>query len=321
MKEETQKPVLAILNDYQGVALELADFDSLREAFDIRVYRHAFADERETVAELADVQVLVAMRERTRLSRFVIESLPELRFIVTTGTRNAAIDLAAAAERGIPVSGTGMSKHAAGEHTWALLMAAARHIPIEAGNMRAGGWQTTVGTELHGRTLGVVGLGHIGTQVARYAQAFGMTVKAWSANLDVERAAALGVEAVTKPRLFTESDIVTLHLVLSERTRGIVGADELALLGPDSLLVNTSRGPLVDEAALVAALTSGALGAAALDVFDIEPLPASHALRTLPNVVATGHVGFVTTQGYQVAYTQAVENIHAWVSGGPLRLL
>lgn len=315
------KPVLAILNDYQNVALASADFDSLREHFDIRVHTRAFADERDTIAELADAQVLVAMRERTPLGRTVLQELPNLRFIVTTGTRNAAIDLAAAAERGIPVSGTGMSKQAAGEHTWALLMAAARHIPAEVDALRAGGWQTCVGTELSGRTLGIVGLGHIGGQVARYAQAFGMSVAAWSANLDPDRARALGVTPVTKERLFTESDIVTLHLVLSERTRGIVGADELELLGRNGLLVNTSRGPLVDEAALVSALTSGTLGAAALDVFDTEPLPADHPLRTLPNVVATPHIGFVTDKAYAVAYPQAVEDIHAWLRGEPIRLL
>lgn len=315
------KPVLAILDDYQGVALTYGDFDPLREHFDIRVHRQPFSGEEEIISQLADAQVVVAMRERTPFSRNVFDGLPQLRFIVTTGTRNAAIDLVAAAERGIPVSGTGMSKYAAGELTWALLMAASRHIPDEEASMRAGGWQTTVGSELHGRTLGVVGLGHIGTQMARYGLAFGMTVKAWSANLDSERAAALGVEPVAKDQLFAESDVVSLHLVLSDRTRGIVRADELALLGPDGLLVNTSRGPLVDETALVDALASGALGAAALDVYDTEPLPVDHPLRTLPNVLTTGHIGFVTAQGYRVAYTQAVENIHAWLKGEPIRLL
>jgi phosphoglycerate dehydrogenase-like enzyme len=315
------KPVLAILNDYQGIAGRFGDFDSLREQFDIRVHRHAFADDEETVAELADAQVLVAMRERTRFSRAVLEGLPNLRFLVTTGTRNSAIDLGAAAERGVLVSGTGMSKHAAGELTWALLMAAVRHIPEEAAAIRGGGWQSTVGTELHGRTLGLVGLGHIGAQVARYGQAFGMTVKAWSANLDAARAESLGVQPVTKDALFAESDVVSLHLVLSDRTRGVVGACELELLGPDGLLVNTSRGPLVDEAALVEALTSGTLGAAALDVYDTEPLPVAHPLRTCANVVATGHIGFVTAQGYRVAYSQAVENIQAWLQGEPIRLL
>ena len=315
------KPILAILNDYQGVAREFGDFASLDEHFDIRVHRHAFGDDEQTIAELADAHVLVAMRERTRLSRAVLEGLPNLRFIVTTGTRNAAIDIGAAAERGVLVSGTGMSKHAAGELTWALLMAAARHLPEEVAAFRAGGWQSTVGTELHGRTLGIVGLGHIGAQVARYGQAFGMTVKAWSANLDADRAQSLGVQPVTKDALFAESDVVSLHLVLSERTRGVVGARELSSLGPGGLLVNTSRGPLVDEAALVQALTSGALGAAALDVFDEEPLPAAHPLRSLPNVLATGHIGFVTAQGYGVAYSQAVENIQAWLRGEPVRLI
>jgi phosphoglycerate dehydrogenase-like enzyme len=315
------KPVLAILDDYQGVALTYGDFDSLRENFDIRVHRHPFSGEQEIITQLADAPVVVAMRERTPFSRNVFESLPRLRFIVTTGTRNAAIDLVAAAERGIPVSGTGMSKYSAGELTWALLMAASRHIPDEEASMRGGGWQTTVGSELHGRTLGVVGLGHTGTQVARYGLAFGMTVKAWSANLDTDRAAALGVEPVAKEQLFAESDVVSLHLVLSDRTRGIVGADELALLGPDGLLVNTSRGPLVDEKALVDALASGALGAAALDVYDSEPLPVDHPLRTLPNVLTTGHIGFVTAQGYRLAYSQAVENIHAWLKDQPIRLL
>ena len=315
------KPILAILNDYQGVAEQFGDFDSLREHFDIRVHRHAFAGDEETIAALTDAQVLVAMRERTRLSRAVLEGLSNLKFIVTTGTRNAAIDIGAAAERGVLVSGTGMSKHAAGELTWALLMAAVRHIPEEAAAIRGGGWQGTVGTELHGRTLGLVGLGHIGAQVARYGQAFGMTVKAWSANLEPARAESLGVQAVTKEALFAESDVVSLHLVLSGRTRGIVGARELSLLGPDGLLVNTSRGPLVDEAALVEALTAGVLGAAALDVYDSEPLPVEHPLRALPNVLATGHIGFVTAQGYGVAYSQAVENIQAWLQGEPVRVI
>lgn len=315
------KPVLAILDDYQGVALDCADFAALDGQLDIRVYRRPFADEQDTITELADVAVLVAMRERTPFSRRVFAGLPNLQHIVTTGTRNAAIDLAAAEEFGVLVSGTGMSKYAAGEHTWALLMAAARHIADEVAAIRAGGWQVRVGTELRGRTLGIAGLGHIGSQVARYGQAFGMTVKAWSANLDVGRAADLGVEAVTKDQLFAESDVVSLHLVLSERTRGIVGRHELELLGPDGLLVNTSRGPLVDETALVDALASGALGAAALDVYDTEPLPADHPLRALPNVVATGHIGFVTGQGYRVAYGHAVENIKAWLGGEPIRLL
>lgn len=315
------KAVLAILNDYQDVALSFGDFDSLLPHFDIRVFRRAFASDSETVAELTDAQVVVAMRERTSLGRSVIEALPQLKLIVTTGTRNAAIDLAAAAERGVVVSGTGMSRHAAGEHTWALLMAAARHIPAEVADLRAGGWQISVGAELHGRTLGIVGLGHIGSQMARYAQAFGMTVLAWSANLDAAHARELGVEPVTKERLFAESDVVTVHLVLSERSRGVVGAAELAALGPTGLLVNTSRGPLVDEAALVAALSSGTLGAAALDVFDAEPLPADHPLRTLPNVVATPHIGFVTDAAYSTAYSQAVEDIHAWLRGAPIRLL
>lgn len=315
------KPVIAILNDYQGVALSFGDFDSLRAFFEIRVYRHAFASDAEAVAGLADAQVLVAMRERTSLGRGVIDALPQLKLIVTTGTRNAAIDLAAAAERGVVVSGTGMSRHAAGEHTWALLMAAARHIPAEVADVRAGGWQTSVGTELHGRTLGIVGLGHIGSQMARYAQAFGMRVLAWSTNLDPARARELGVEPVAKERLFAESDIVTLHLVLSERSRGVVGSSELEALGPHGLLVNTSRGPLVDEAALVAALSSGTLGAAALDVFNVEPLPVDHPLRTLPNVVATPHIGFVTDAAYSTAYSQAVEDIHAWLQGAPIRLL
>lgn len=315
------KPVLAILNDYQDVALTFGDFDSLREHFDIRVYRRPFAGEQETVAELADATVVIAMRERTPFTRNVFEGLPTLRHLVTTGTRNAAIDLDAAGEHGVVVSGTGMSKYAAGEHTWALLMAASRHIPAEVAAVRGGGWQTTVGAELNGRTLGLVGLGHIGAQVARYGLAFGMTVKAWSSNLDPAHAEKLGVEPVCKDRLFAESDVVSVHLVLSERTRGIVGAGELALLGPGGLLVNTSRGPLVDEAALVEALTTGALGAAALDVYDTEPLPADHPLRRLPNVLATGHIGFVTAQGYQVAYSQAVENIQAWLRGEHLRVI
>lgn len=310
---------VAVLDDYQGVALDSADWTPVRERAEVDVFRDHLADEDAVAARLAPYDVVVAMRERTPFPASLLRRLPALRLLVTTGKRNAAIDVAAARERGVTVCGTGGSASATPELTWGLLLALARGIPGEQAAVRAGGWQQTVGLDLEGATLGILGLGRIGRRVAGYARAFGMTTLAWSQNLRPEDAAAHGARYVDKDTLFSESDVVTIHLQLSDRTQGLVGAADLARLGPSGYLVNTSRGPIVDEAALAAALTDGRIAGAALDVYDTEPLPAGHPLRTLPNALVTPHIGYVTRGTYAVFYGEAVADIVAWLDGAPVR--
>lgn len=313
---------LAILDDYQQVASDYAPWDSLLDdGVKVTVFSAPFVSEEQAVAALAPFDIIVAMRERTRFPRRVLESLANLKLLVTTGMANAAIDLDAASERGIVVCGTSGSPAAAPEMTWALLLAFARNVVVEENSLRAGEWQAAVGFELEGKTLGIVGLGKIGKRIAGYAKAFGMDVLAWSQNLTAEVAEAAGARKVSKEELFRESDVVTLHLRLSERTEGIVGAEELRLLGPDGLLVNTARGPLVDEAALIRALEEGWIRGAALDVFDQEPLPAAHALLHSPRTVLSPHVGYVTHESYRQFYGGAFEDVKAWLSGEPIRTL
>jgi phosphoglycerate dehydrogenase-like enzyme len=252
------------------------------------------------------------MRERTPFPRSVLAQAPNLKLLVTTGMANASIDLDACRDLGIEVRGTTGLRSSTAELTWGLVLALARHICVEDRRVREGGWQRTVGLELAGARLGVVGLGKLGAEVARIGLAFGMDVVAWSQNLTLERAAEVGVRLVDKHELFSTSDVVTLHLKLSDRTHGIVGAPELALMQPTAYLVNTSRGPLVDEAALVDALRHYSIAGAGLDVFDVEPLPADHPLRSLPNTVVTPHIGYVTTATYEGWWRQVVENIRAW---------
>ena len=261
------------------------------------------------------------MRERTRFDETLLRSLPQLKLLLTGGMRNAAIDLKAASALGIQVCGTDSYKHAAPELTWALLMALSRNLLSEACALRAGGWQQGLGGDLHGKTLGILGLGSIGQRVAQFGQVFGMRVIAWSENLTAERATAAGVTHVDKQQLFEQADVLSVHLVLSERSRGLVDAQALAWMKPGALLVNTARGPIVDEAALIAALEQGRLAGAALDVFDQEPLPADHPLRRLPNVLATPHVGYVSRQNYQQFFSQMIEDLQAWHAGQPIRLL
>lgn len=311
-------PAVAILDDYQRVALSSADWSAVRERCDITVFDTPLPD---PVGALAPFDVVVAMRERTPFGAGVLAGLPRLRLLVTTGAANAAIDLDAAREHGVTVCGTGASAAAAPEHTWALLMALARQVPVEDANVRTGGWQTTVGRELAGATLGLLGLGRIGQRMARYAHAFDMDVLAWSANLTADRAREHGARLVSKGELFAGSDIVSVHLKLSERTRGIVGADQLRALGPRGLLVNTSRGPIVDEDALLSALHDGTVGGAALDVFGTEPLPSGSPWRSAPNTVLTGHVGYVTAEQYATFYEDAVDDVLAWLDGSPVREL
>jgi phosphoglycerate dehydrogenase-like enzyme len=305
---------IAILDDYQGVALTCADWSPLDGRANIQVFRDHVSEADAIVARLEPFDVVCVMRERTPLTREIIERLPRLRLIASTGAMNASIDLDAARERGITVAHTGYTSHGAIELTWALILAALRHIPAEAASVRSGGWQVAVGGDLNRRTLGLVGLGRIGSASARIAGAFGMDVIAWSPNLTADKAAEAGARYVSKEELFRTADIVSVHLVLGKRSRGIVGAAELALMKPDAWFVNTSRGPLVDDAALIAALREKRIAGAALDVFETEPLPADHPFRTLPNVLATGHVGFVTRETYEIFYRDTVKNILAWLT-------
>jgi phosphoglycerate dehydrogenase-like enzyme len=315
-----QRIAIAILDDYQSVALRAADWSVLGDV-DLRVFNDGPVDRERLVERLAPCAVVCAMRERTVLDRALFDRLPNLRLIVSTGQRNAAIDVKSAREKGVVVCNTGGSSSAAPELTWALLMAAARRLPAEFAAMRTGRWQTTIGRDLQGATLALLGLGGIGAVMARYGRAFGMTTIAWSENLDEARAAEAGATRVGKDDLFRRGDFVSIHLRLSPRTRGLVDARALSLMKPDAILINTSRGPIVDETALLAALKSRRIGGAALDTFDVEPLPGDHPFRTLGNVVATGHVGYVTEGSYRTYYGETVENIRAWMDGVPIRVM
>jgi len=305
---------VAILDDYQDVALTMTDWSQVADRATITVFNDHLADPDAVVERLKAFDVVCVMRERTPLSRSVIERLPQLKMIASTGPFNASIDIAAAKERGIYVSGTGGYVESTVELTWALILATARRIVDEAISVRGGGWQTSVGWQLGGTTLGVLGLGRIGSRVAQVGTAFGMDIIAWSPNLTPEAAEQAGATYVSKDELFSRADVLTVHLVLSERSRGMVGADELALMKPTALLVNTSRGPIVDESALVDALRSQRIAGAGLDVFDIEPLPTDHPLRSLDNVTATPHMGYVAEQVYRVFYGEAAAKIARWLS-------
>jgi phosphoglycerate dehydrogenase-like enzyme len=310
---------VAVLDDYQGAALQMADWSILDGQVELTVFQDHVSEPEAVAKRLAPFDVICAMRERTPLRRPLLERLPNLKFIVSTAMRNASIDLAAAKELGIAVCGTGYRSHGAAELTWALIMAAAKFIPQESASVRSGGWQTKVGKDLKGATLGIVGLGTLGAAVAKYARAFDMNVIAWSTNLTEAKAAEHAARLVAKEQLFREADMITLHLVLSERTRRIVGAGELALMKPTAWLVNTARGPLVDEAALIDVLSRNAIAGAALDVFDTEPLPPNHPLRSLPNALVTPHIGFVTEETYRIFYQDTIESIRAWLNGRPVR--
>jgi phosphoglycerate dehydrogenase-like enzyme len=305
---------VAILDDYQDVALTMADWSQVVEHATITVFNDHLADPDAVVRRLAPFDVVCVMRERTPLTRDVIERLPQLKMIASTGPFNAAIDVEAAKERGIYVSGTGGYVESTIELTWALILTTARRIVDETRSVREGGWQTSVGLQLGGSVLGVLGLGRIGSRVAQVGKAFGMDVIAWSTNLTPEAADEAGATYVSKEELFGRSDVLTIHLKLSERSHGLVGADELALMKPTALLVNTSRGPIVDESALVDVLRSRRIAGAGLDVFDTEPLPAGHPLRSLDNVVATPHIGYVAEQVYRVFYGDSAAKIARWLS-------
>jgi phosphoglycerate dehydrogenase-like enzyme len=304
---------IAVLDDYQDVALSMADWSPLLNRAEITVFHDHVEDREALVDRLQPFDVLCVMRERTPLPRELLQRLVRLKLIVSTGRRNASIDATAANELGITVANTGYSAEPTIEFTWALILATARHLVDEAQSVRAGLWQRFLGVGLAGKTLGVVGLGNIGTEVARIGAAFGMDVVAWSENLTPARAQAGGARYVSKEELFRTADIVTIHLVLSSRTRGLIGRSELFAMKPSALLVNTSRGPIVDEAALIEALQANAIQGAAIDVFDREPLPPEHPFRTLPSVLPTPHIGYVTDDLYRVFYQDTVANITSWL--------
>jgi len=310
---------VAVLDDYQQVAHRFADWAGL--GAEVAFVDRPLPDDDAVVAALAGYDVVVAMRERTPFTAARLARLPDLRLLVTTGRQNASIDLDAARARGVVVCGTDSPTNATPELTWALILAVLRHVPAEDRAVRDGGWQHTVGGDLEGRRLGVVGLGRLGSRVARVGLAFGMDVVAWSRHLDPAHAEGLGVRPVAKDELFATSDVVTVHYKLSDRSRGVVGGDDLARMKRTAILVNTSRGPLVDTGALLAALHEGRIGGAGLDVYDVEPLPADHPLRSAPRTVLTPHLGYVTGATYRTFYRQAVEDVAAWAAGEPLRVL
>jgi len=312
---------VAILDDYQRVALSAADWSVLGTGASVQPFHERIGNEDVVAERLRNFDVIVAMRERTPFPGTLIERLPALKLLVTTGRRNAAIDVKAAASRGIVVSGTSTLSAPPVELTWGLILSLARHIPHESAAMRNGSWQTTIGLGLHGKTLGVIGLGRLGSDVAKIGRAFGMDVIGWSQNLTREVTDPLGVELVSKDSLFQRADVVTVHLVLSERRRGVVGDQELRLMKRSALLVNTARGPIVDEQALVHALRHSVIAGAALDVFDEEPLPVNHPLRRLENALLTPHLGYVTTENYRLAYGEAVDDIRAFLAGTPVRVI
>jgi len=308
-----KKCQIAVLDDYQNAALESADWSALRDRADITMFQDHLADPDAVIERLLPFDVVCVMRERTPLPRKVIERLPNLKLIASTGSANASIDLAAAGDHGITVVHTGYRSDPTVEFTWALILACARHIVTESNSLRSGGWQQTVGVDLRGKTLGVLGLGNIGSEVARIGSAFGMKLIAWSQNMTPEAAKAAGAILVSKDQLFERADILTIHLVLSSRTRGLVRAAELERMKPTAWLINASRGPIVEEQALITALQNKRLAGAAIDVFDIEPLPPSHPFRTLDNVLATPHIGYVSQDLYKTFYEDTVSNIRKWL--------
>ena len=312
---------VAVLDDYQEVARACGPWDELGPGVELTVFHDHIARDGVLRALLHDFEVIVAMRERTPFTAKRLAALPKLRLLVTTGMGNAAIDMDAAREQGVCVCGTGSLPTPTAELTWGLIIGLTRHICEEDRRIREGGWQRTIGPELAGHTLGIVGFGMLGRRVARIAQAFEMRVIAWSENLDPDDAREAGAEPVAKEELFVRADVVTLHTRLSDRTRGLVGARELGLMRPGTVLVNTSRGPIVDEKALLAALRRGAIAGAALDVYDKEPLPSDHPLREAPRTLLTPHIGYVSTGTYAVFFRDAVEDIAAFLRGEPVRVL
>jgi phosphoglycerate dehydrogenase-like enzyme len=312
---------LAIIDDYEELALKFGDWDSLPEVIQIDVFNDHLVEATSIANRLLPYEILVIMRERTLFSRSLIEKLPNLKLLVTTGPRNQSIDLAACSEKEIVVCGTESKKSAPAEHTWALILALLKSIPQADHATRKGRWGGAFTTELDGKTLGILGLGRLGTKVAHVGLAFGMKVIAWSQNLTESRASEVGALRVEKDELLTESDIISIHLVLSDRTRGLVGAREIGLMKPTAYIVNTSRGPIIEERALIEALKSEKIAGAGIDVFDTEPLPSDHPFLTLTNTVITPHIGYVSRENFQTFFKQASEDVVSWLNGQPIRVL
>lgn len=312
-------PRIAVLDDYQNIARSFARWQRLDGRAEVTMFADHLADEDALVARLAPFAAVALMRERTPFPRRVLERLPNLRLITTSGMWNASVDLAACEERGIAVCGTQAGGGGTAQVTWALILALAQQVTTCDRDIRAGLWQTGIGEELAGKTLGLLGLGRVGAKVAQAAPAFGMEVIAWSTNLTDERAAACGAKRVERDELLARADFVSVHLVLSPRSRGLIGGDELARMKPTAFLINTSRGPIVDEAAMIGALERHTIAGAGLDVYDVEPLPLDHPLRRLPNTVLTPHVGYMSRESYTVFYAQMLEDIEAWLDGAPIR--
>jgi D-3-phosphoglycerate dehydrogenase len=312
----------AILDDYQNVALTSADWSKVKNDLDITVFDQHLGSADNVVKALQGFEIVCAMRERTGFPRAVIEKLPALKLLITTGMRNASIDTAAAKERGVTVCGTPATGNPTSGIAIGLMLELTRRIGYENARMKAGeAWQTTIGPDLDGLTLGVLGLGKLGTRTAQIAKAFGMKVIAWSQNLTAEKCAEAGVGYVGKEDLFRQSDFITIHVVLSARSKGLVGAKEIVLMKPTAYLINTSRGPIIDEAAMLAALREKKIAGAGLDVFDVEPLPKDHALRKMDNVVLTPHLGYVAAQNYRAYFAGVVDDIRGFLDGKPVRVM
>jgi len=305
---------IAVLDDYQQVAFKFADWSAIESKSEVTVFTDHIADEAKVIERLLPFEVICAMRERTPLKQNILSKLPNLKLIVSTGMRNASIDTKAAEELGIAIKFTRYVESGAPEHTWALIMAMARHIPTEVNNFKTNGWQTTIGSDFKGKTIGILGLGRVGSKIAAYAKAFDMNVIAWSPNLTEDRAKEAGTSLVSKEDLFKQADIVTIHMVLSDKTRGMVGKPELELMKPTAYFVNTSRGSLADEAAIIEVLQQNKIAGAILDVFDQEPLTIDHPFRTMKNVLATPHIGYVTKEIYSVFYTDTVKAVEEWLT-------
>jgi phosphoglycerate dehydrogenase-like enzyme len=312
----------AILDDYQNVALQVADWSPVAKDLDIKVFNEPLGGQDKVIRALADFEIVCGMRERTPFPRAVIEALPKLRLLITTGARNASFDLEAAKERNVVVCGTPGTGNPTAGVAVGLMLELTRRIGFENARMKSGQlWQTTIGIDLEGQTLGVIGLGKLGTRVANIAKAFGMKVIAWSQNLTPEKAREAGVDYASKEDLLRRADFISIHVILSQRTRGLIGANEFGLLKPTAYLINTSRGPIIEEAALLAALKEKRIAGAGLDVFDVEPLPLDHPLRRLDNVVLTPHLGYVSVQNYRAYFAGVVEDIRAWMDGKPVRVM
>jgi phosphoglycerate dehydrogenase-like enzyme len=312
---------VAVLDDYQNAFQQIVDVEKYKNKFDLKIFDNPFIDENEAIIELEDFEALLIMRERTPITKTVIESLPKLKYIMTSGMRNKSIDLEVAKKRNIIVCGTEINSNPAAEITWALILGLYRNMKQEIDNMFQGYWQTTIGFELKGKMLGLIGLGKIGTQVAKVAKAFGMEVCAWSENLNLTHANEIGVLPMSKEDLLKNSDIISIHLVLGERYKNLISKKELALMKKTAFLINTSRGPIINENDLVEALKDEKIAGAGLDVYNQEPLPQDHKLRFLPNTLLLPHIGYVTAENYSVFYRQMIESLESCLEGKPLRII